>query len=127
MRRLAISVHSTNLPETFEAFFIENCDAFPLISEDPNALGDGGIEGKEHDLAWTAVFEKYSKILSDHLDAFRAKEGVTEEEFFSRVAAAHGSDAAAEQFLSMLLAASDYEHFYALMVNMRAEKQRRKK
>ena len=127
VKRLAISVHSTNLPETFEQFFLENCEIFPNVSDDPNALGDGNVEGKEHDLEYTAVFEKYSKILADHLDAFRASEGVTEEEFFAKVAAAHGSDALAEQFLSMLLAASDYEHFYALMVNMRAEKQRRKK
>ena len=127
VKRLAISVHSTNLPEKFEQFFLDECDIFPSGSDDPNALGDGNIEGKEHALEFTAVFERYSKILADHLDAFREAEGVTETEFFAKVAAAHGNDAAAEQFLSMLLAASSYEHFFALMVNMRAEKQRRKK
>ena len=83
VKRLAISVHSTNLPETFEQFFLENCEIFPNVSDDPNALGDGNVEGKEHDLEYTAVFEKYSKILADHLDAFRASEGVTEEAYSS--------------------------------------------
>ena len=105
IRELVKYISDSSFQKDFELFFLKHCRSFE--------------DDEEHKLEYFSIYQSFQLLFEKRMERFCEVNGISQVKFKERAENSQESDPVAKHYIKVMLASTEYEHFFALMRTMR--------